>query len=184
MFPSECPRSQNSTDRNNDGGAAGRRGFLKIAIGFLAALNGALLGLPFLKTLVTPPAARKSEFAKAKDLSGVPVGEPIDIKFEALVQDAFYRKKVLHMAWIIKHADGSVTVYSPVCPHLGCYYKWNPAAGEFECPCHGSTFAKDGRVLGGPAPRSLDPLPHKIENNALYISWVNYRPGTPKREVV
>lgn len=161
-----------------------RRGFLKIAVGFLAAVNGILLGFPFLKTLITPPKARESQFTRVKDLGSVPVGEPVDIKFEASVQDAFYRSKVLHMAWVIKNDNGSVTVFSPVCPHLGCYFKWNSETREFECPCHASTFAKDGTVLGGPAPRPLDILPHKVEGNTLYISWVDYRPGIARKEAV
>lgn len=177
----KCP---NSTKSEAAARTTGRRGFLKIAVGLLAAVNGLLLGIPFLKTLITPPITRKAQFAKVKDLTSLPVGQPMDIKFEAVVQDAFYRRKVLHMTWVTKHKDGSATVFSPVCPHLGCYYKWNPESDEFECPCHASRFTKDGKVLGGPAPRPLDTLPHKVEDNTLYVSWVNYRPGTPKKEAV
>ena len=43
---------------------------------------------------------------------------------------------------------------SAVCQHLGCTVKWTGT--EFHCPCHGSTYAPDGKVTGGPAPRSLD----------------------------
>lgn len=50
---------------------------------------------------------------------------------------------------------------SDVCTHLGCSYKpFGPPNEEYKvvqahCPCHGSIFARDGRVLGGPAPRPL-----------------------------
>jgi cytochrome b6-f complex iron-sulfur subunit len=50
---------------------------------------------------------------------------------------------------------------SMVCTHLGCSYKpFGPPNQEYplvhaRCPCHGSVFARDGRVLGGPAPRPL-----------------------------
>ncbi len=27
--------------------------------------------------------------------------------------------------------------------------------GRFECPCHGSKFAADGSLTGGPAPKGL-----------------------------
>ena len=37
------------------------------------------------------------------------------------------------------------------CPHLGCALKWNPAEHSWDCPCHGSRFATDGRVLDNPA---------------------------------
>lgn len=50
---------------------------------------------------------------------------------------------------------------SMVCTHLGCSYKpFGPPSQEYNvvharCPCHGSVFARDGRVLGGPAPRPI-----------------------------
>jgi len=50
---------------------------------------------------------------------------------------------------------------SAICTHLGCSYKpFGPPEPEYpivhaRCPCHGSVFARDGRVLGGPAPRPL-----------------------------
>lgn len=37
------------------------------------------------------------------------------------------------------------------CPHLGCALKWNRAEHTWDCACHGSRFAEDGRVLDNPA---------------------------------
>jgi len=51
--------------------------------------------------------------------------------------------------------DGSVTMVSPVCTHLKCLVHWNSAEASWDCPCHGSRFGVDGRVLEGPA---LEPL--------------------------
>ena len=42
-----------------------------------------------------------------------------------------------------------------VCTHLGCVVPWNRAAGKFMCPCHGSQYDADGKVIRGPAPLSL-----------------------------
>ncbi len=39
----------------------------------------------------------------------------------------------------------------PRCPHLGCALKWNPSERSWDCPCHGSRFAEDGRLLDNPA---------------------------------
>ncbi len=41
------------------------------------------------------------------------------------------------------------------CPHLGCALKWNPAERSWDCPCHGSRFAEDGRLLDNPATGDL-----------------------------
>jgi cytochrome b6-f complex iron-sulfur subunit len=45
---------------------------------------------------------------------------------------------------------------SAVCTHLGCLSTWKADTGEIVCPCHGSTFRRDGTVTSGPAP---EPLP-------------------------
>lgn len=42
---------------------------------------------------------------------------------------------------------------SLVCTHLGCTV--TVSAGHLSCPCHGSEFDRQGRVLKGPADRAL-----------------------------
>jgi cytochrome b6-f complex iron-sulfur subunit len=44
---------------------------------------------------------------------------------------------------------------SAVCTHLGCLSAWKPEAGVIACPCHGSFFQRNGKVIAGPAPRPL-----------------------------
>ena len=41
------------------------------------------------------------------------------------------------------------------CPHLGCALKWNPRERSWDCPCHGSRFTEDGKLLDNPATRDL-----------------------------
>ena len=37
------------------------------------------------------------------------------------------------------------------CPHLGCKLKRNKAEHTWDCPCHGSRFENEGRLLDNPA---------------------------------
>ena len=60
------------------------------------------------------------------------------------------RKYAVHRA-----PDGSLAIRSAVCTHLGCIVHWNAVERSWDCPCHGSRFATDGRVLNGPAHRPL-----------------------------
>jgi Rieske Fe-S protein len=51
--------------------------------------------------------------------------------------------------------DGVLHAVSARCTHLGCIVGWNAAEKSWDCPCHGSRFDVDGRVLQGPAVRAL-----------------------------
>ncbi|WP_013320395.1 cytochrome b6-f complex iron-sulfur subunit [Gloeothece verrucosa] len=42
-----------------------------------------------------------------------------------------------------------------VCTHLGCVVPWNASEEKFICPCHGSQYNAEGKVVRGPAPLSL-----------------------------
>ncbi|MBF6327792.1 FAD-dependent oxidoreductase [Nocardia transvalensis] len=55
----------------------------------------------------------------------------------------------------VSTVDGHTHRVSAVCPHLGGIVAWNAAECSWDCPLHGSRFAPDGRLLEGPATRSL-----------------------------
>jgi nitrite reductase/ring-hydroxylating ferredoxin subunit len=54
--------------------------------------------------------------------------------------------------------SGSLHAIRPICTHLGCHVKWNDAENTWDCPCHGSRFGIDGRVLTGPATEALEEI--------------------------
>jgi len=54
--------------------------------------------------------------------------------------------------YVLATAGGFVAV-SPICTHRGCTVDVH---GErLVCPCHGSTYDREGKVLKGPAQRAL-----------------------------
>ncbi|HEX4979724.1 MAG TPA: FAD-dependent oxidoreductase [Acidimicrobiales bacterium] len=55
--------------------------------------------------------------------------------------------------------DGGLHARSGRCTHLGCLVAFNPAERSWDCPCHGSRFGVDGRVLEGPAVADLQERP-------------------------
>lgn len=59
-----------------------------------------------------------------------------------------------HSIFVVRD-QGSFYALSAVCTHLGCLSVWKPEEGVIACPCHGSSFQKDGSVIAGPAPRPL-----------------------------
>jgi Rieske Fe-S protein len=58
------------------------------------------------------------------------------------------------------YRDGKGVLHrrSAKCTHLGCHVHWNSLEVCWDCPCHGSHFATDGRVLNGPATKPLEPV--------------------------
>ncbi len=57
-----------------------------------------------------------------------------------------------------KSEDGRSHLCSAVCPHMGCNVVWNEAERTWDCPCHGSRFTPEGKVIAGPAESSLTPM--------------------------
>ena len=67
-----------------------------------------------------------------------------------------------------------------VCTHLGCVVPWNKAENKFMCPCHGSQYNNQGKVVRGPAPLSLA-LAHvsDVEGKVTLTPWTeeDFRTG-------
>jgi Rieske Fe-S protein len=57
---------------------------------------------------------------------------------------------------VYRDHDGKVHALSSVCTHQGCQVAFNATERSWDCPCHGSRFDIDGRVLDGPATRPLE----------------------------
>jgi len=76
------------------------------------------------------------------------------------------------------------TIFSPICPHLGCRFSWVDAQNKFICPCHGSEFTNIGTHIAGPAPRGLDPLPLRAVNGKAELTWIEYKQNTPDHIVL
>lgn len=159
-----------------------RRVFLQWGTGILTFLCGLIVGIPLIGSFIGPAfRTMKTNWLKVAQIGSLPIGEPVDLKAADVLMDAYVRGSVIRHLWVIKYSPTNVTVFSPICPHLGCHFNWDPVSGHFECPCHGSVYALDGTVLGGPAPRNLDTLPTRIENSELYVEWIQYKSGTPEK---
>jgi Rieske Fe-S protein len=159
-----------------------RRNFFKIVIGAMASICAAVLAVPLIGSFIgAGPQSRKSEWIRIAAVPSLFVGKPASVMAIEKNRDAYLREKVIRHFWAVKFPDNSIAVYSPTCPHLGCQYNWNTATGHFECPCHGSIYAVDGRVLAGPAPRPLDRLLVKIEAGEVFTRWEQFMVGIPEK---
>lgn len=155
-----------------------RRGFFGWALGLGAGIVALVAGVPQVWALLAAPrSAAPNQFVEVGKIADLPSDEPVGLTFVAESSDAYNVAQLPHNVWAVKDASESVTVFSPVCTHLGCQVAWDPGTGRFVCPCHNSVFTKDGAVVSGPAPRALDALPTKVKDGVLSVQWVDYTPG-------
>lgn len=56
-----------------------------------------------------------------------------------------------------RDAEGALHLRSARCTHLGCTVVWNNGEQTWDCPCHGSRFKPDGKLIEGPATADLAP---------------------------
>lgn len=69
--------------------------------------------------------------------------------------------------YVLTLGRGQYAALSPICTHLGCTVEIQ--GSRIVCPCHGSTYDREGRVLQGPAERSLTRFPTTIEDGVLMV---------------
>jgi cytochrome b6-f complex iron-sulfur subunit len=102
----------------------------------------------------------------------ISAGSPSDYQVDAVryfVDGKFY---------LVRLEAGFLALYQR-CPHLGCTVPWVPqeqreyegttVRGLFHCPCHGSTYLRNGQVIKGPAPRSMDIMRIALVNGRLVV---------------
>ncbi len=65
--------------------------------------------------------------------------------------------------------DGSFRVITAHCTHRGCIVDWDKATTEWACPCHGSRYSADGKVVEGPAKDPLVAPRSRVEDGKLVI---------------
>ncbi|MFC2049281.1 ubiquinol-cytochrome c reductase iron-sulfur subunit [Chlamydiota bacterium] len=116
-----------------------RRRFLSvIGWGTIAGVGGVLgstiLGYLYPNALKIPPGV-------------FPIGRPAD------VLSSEGRVFLPSQKVFLEVSRGRVRCMTGICTHLGCTV--NAVETGFKCPCHGSTYDRDGCNTGGPAPSPL-----------------------------
>jgi thiosulfate dehydrogenase [quinone] large subunit len=136
-----------------------RRGLIAGGVGLLGVV---LLGGSALFRRATPSAVRRAAQQRAEDpavtlttTSAVPVGGATKVTDPDTAEPA----------WVLQLQAGRFTAYSAICPHQGCTVQFVSPSDGFACPCHGSRFDAQGRVVNGPASRGLSPIPVAVEGD-------------------
>ena len=66
--------------------------------------------------------------------------------------DRLFSHVVYTLQGMTKHLlPSGKKVFVSNCPHMGCRLEWNPEEETWDCPCHGSRFDQEGRLIDDPA---------------------------------
>ncbi|MES2430279.1 MAG: FAD-dependent oxidoreductase [Bacteroidota bacterium] len=88
----------------------------------------------------------KFSSAKIKQLTDLAAGEAKVVKFEG------------HTLALYKDENHVLHALNSACTHINCTVSWNATERSWDCPCHGSRFSIDGRVLTAPARKDLEKI--------------------------
>jgi menaquinol-cytochrome c reductase iron-sulfur subunit len=155
-----------------------RRRFFQWITRAAAGFIGLGLAVPLIGYVVSPALRRRMQsWVEVGTVDELSVGEPKQLEYVATIHDGYVETTTHKAIWAVKQPDGEVTVFSPLCTHLGCGYNWDETDKKFKCPCHGSVYDVTGQVLAGPAPRRLDALPSKVEEGRLLVMYKEFKSG-------
>jgi thiosulfate dehydrogenase [quinone] large subunit len=135
-------------------GAIGRREFVATCSGCAALL---LTGCASLVTHAVPVSAGRARVSLAAFPELASPGGTIRILPDGMT-DPIY---------VLARENGEFGARSPICTHRGCTV--DVSGDRLVCPCHGSTYDRDGRVLKGPAQRALARYPVMRSGDQLVI---------------
>ncbi|CCH65737.1 Cytochrome b6-f complex iron-sulfur subunit PetC1 (Rieske iron sulfur protein [Richelia intracellularis HM01] len=160
----------------------GRRQFMNLLT--FGTVTGVALGVlyPFTKYFLPPTSNGAAGGSTAKDELGnnVSVTKFLDshnVGARVLVQGL--KGDPTYVVVESKEAIGDYGI-NAICTHLGCVVPWNAAENKFKCPCHGSQYNATGKVVRGPAPRSLALSHVAVEEDKILITpWTekDFRTG-------
>ncbi|CAM6021101.1 unnamed protein product [Sphagnum balticum] len=160
----------------------GKRNLMNLLLlGAISLPSAGLIG-PYLYFFVPPSSGGGGAGVVAKDALGNDITVDGWLKAHPSGDRTLAQGLKGDPTYLVVENDGQLASYgvNAVCTHLGCVVPWNNAENKFICPCHGSQYSNQGRVVRGPAPLSLA-LAHVdvAEGKVLFSPWTetDFRTG-------
>ncbi|CAM6098914.1 unnamed protein product [Calypogeia fissa] len=152
-----------------------------LLLGAISLPSAGLLG-PYLYFLVPPSSGGGGAGVTAMDALGNDITMAGWLKTHPPGDRTLAQGLKGDPTYLVVENDGTLATYgvNGVCTHLGCVVPWNGPENKFICPCHGSQYNNQGRVVRGPAPLSLALAHVDINEDKVFFSpWpeTDFRTG-------
>jgi Rieske Fe-S protein len=170
----------------NTGHGVSRRTFLGYAAGGIAAFMASTIGFISLGGVLSPAVKSKKSghWMKLGRTDDFQPDRPRKVDLEIELKDGWMQTTQAKSVWVVRSQSGEFMVFNSRCTHLGCIVSWKDAEKRFLSPCHDGVFNLQGKVVGGPPPRALDALEHKVENGELWCNYEDFVLGVPEKNPV
>uniref|UniRef100_A0A7C8Z577 plastoquinol--plastocyanin reductase n=1 Tax=Opuntia streptacantha TaxID=393608 RepID=A0A7C8Z577_OPUST len=152
-----------------------------ILLGTLSLPTGFML-VPYLSFFVPPGGGNASGGTVAKDALGNDIIASEWLKNHGPGDRTLTQGLKGDPTYLVVEKDRTLATYgiNAVCTHLGCVVPWNAAENKFICPCHGSQYNNQGKVVRGPAPLSLALAHCNVDDGkVIFVPWteIDFRTG-------
>lgn len=183
------PAGSSPSPAEPDPAGTGRREFVKSAA--CVALGGACLAAPVavgITVLLGPLSkpAQDGSWVQLTKLDLLPaVGAPR--LFQVFVErtDAWTRhdRSAVGAVFLERLGEREVRAFNASCPHLGCSVDWRGDAKKYYCPCHDSSFTKDGDIIQpSPSARPMDTLLVEIRGkDEVWVRFQDFKAGIKEK---
>jgi Rieske Fe-S protein len=169
--------------------ATGRREFMKSAA--CVAVGGACVAAPVIAgvTVLLGPLRRPApdgSWVQLTKLDLLPADSPPRL-FQVFVErtDAWTRhqRSAVGSVFLERVGERDVRAFNASCPHLGCAVYWQDTERNYYCPCHKSSFTKDGVIVPpSPSARPLDTLLVEIRGeNEVWVKFQDFKAGIAQK---
>lgn len=145
----------------NAGPHPARRRFMEVLLSGGLLASAASFLYPLLRYLIPPAAA---------DLGSdtVVAGKVGELKPNTGKIFAFGSRPAL----LVRTAEGEYRAMSATCTHLNCTVQYRSDLGQVWCACHNGLYDLNGRNIGGPPPRPLQPYAVHVRGDEIIVSQI------------
>ena len=167
-----------------------RREFLKATA--CTVLSAGCFAAPIIAgvAVISAPLRQKGPPVEVKlaTLDSLPIGGAPRL-FQVITdrRDAWtqFPKQAIGSVFLLRRSETEVVAFHSSCPHLGCAVEFREDTKGFYCPCHDSSFARSGEVVGqSPSLRGLDTLEVEVRGREVWVKFLNFKAGLREKVAV